>query len=124
MAASFDIYGNTQRDRYGLAGNPWAGIIDVPRGKEYLYKQMPPPGGFTAKNPAVCFSNTGHEVEVSYERGKKKLKRIRLKKDEERKVTKEEALEDTKKMFKYLKQYNKAADLAWEQRELAAYDSG
>lgn len=119
---SYDIYGP---DRAGLSTNPWAAIIDVPRGKEYLYSQMQPPGGYTAKNPATAFnSKTGHEVEISFVRGKKKLKRVRLKKDEKRKITKDESLTNPKMMFKYLKQYNKMKDLEWENKELARYDSG
>lgn len=123
-----EIYGYS-RDRLGLGvggmgGLAWSNIIAVPRGQEHLYKSMPAPGGKNVKNPAVCFNgNTGHEVEVCFERGKKKLKRVRLKKDEKREITKEEALESEKKMFKYLKQYSQKKDLEWESRELAAYDS-
>jgi len=94
-------------DRLGLNGqmSGWQGIIDVPRGHEYLYKQMAPMGGYGANNPHLCFNEkSGHEVELTVVRGKKKLKRVRKKKDEERKVTKDEALENPKKMFKYLKQ--------------------
>lgn len=120
-----EIYGSS-RDRLGISGGggglAWSRVIDVPRGKEYLYHQMPAPGGRNAKNPAVCYNNHGQEVEVTFERGKKKLKRIRLKKDEARKITKDEALESTKKMFKYLKQYSKQKDLEWENAELEQYD--
>ncbi len=124
---SIEIYG-AARDRLGLAtgglgGLAWANVIDVPRGKEYLYKQMPAPGGRNAKNPAICYNGSGHEVEVSFVRGKKQLKRVRLKKDEQRKITKEESLESTKKMFKYLKQYSQQKDLEWENAELATYDN-
>jgi len=111
-------------DTAGLATNPWASFIDVPRGKEHLYGKMPAMGGWGAKNPAVVHhEKTGHEVEISFVRGKKKLKRVRLKKDEERKLTKDEALENPKKMFKYLKQYNKSKDIEWEEKELQDYDS-
>jgi predicted DNA-binding antitoxin AbrB/MazE fold protein len=126
---SIEIYGSA-RDRLGLGqslmggGAAWSGVIDVPRNKTHLYAAMPPPGGRSAKNPAVCINDlTGHEVEVSFVRGKKKLKRVRLKEDEKRKITKDEALENPKKMFKYLKQYNKEQDMEWEAQELAAYDS-
>lgn len=122
---SIEIYGSA-RDRLGLGsglgGLAWAGVIDVPRGKEHLYKQMPAPGGRSVKHPARCFDGNGHEVEICFQRGKKKLKRVRLKKDEKRKVTKDEALESNQKMFKYLKQYSKQKDMEWEEAELKEYD--
>jgi len=130
FAPSIDIYGSgtvsgifgrsNPHRRSGLSSNPWETIIDVPQGKEYIYKRM---GTATPTTNATVFNErTGHEVEISYVKGKKKLKRIRFKKDEERKLTKDEALESVKNMFKYLKQYNKLQDIKWEEMEMATYD--
>ena len=119
---TISIYGET----YGSIGDcPWSSFIDVPRGKEYLYGQMPPMGGYTSKSPAVVTNaQTGHAVEVFYKRGKKKLKRVKLNKDEQREVELDEALETPKKMFKYFKQQNKKKDLAWEEAQLSKYSIG
>jgi len=103
-------------------GNAWRGIIGGLRGKEHLFERMPPPGGFTATNPAAVFGSSGRAVEVYYgKKGKRKIRKVGNEKDEERKVTIEEAMENQKKMFKYLKQFNKKQDEIWEAKELNAY---
>lgn len=114
---SMDIYGG---DIGGLSNCPWASFIDVPRDKQHLYAQMPAMGGWNVKNPATVLSDkTGQVVEVSFAKGKKKVKRVRLKKDEQKIVTQDEAVENPKKMMKYLKQLNLKRDMAWEEKELA-----
>lgn len=103
-------------------GNAWRGIIGGLEGREHLYDNMPPPGGFTQANPAAVFGCAGHAVEVVYgAKGKKKIRRVSTEKEEERQMSLEEALEDPNKMFKYLKQYNKRKDRAYEEAELRAY---
>lgn len=103
-------------------GNAWRGIIGGLRGKEHLYDRMPPPGGFTATNPAAVFNSAGRAVEVVYGKGgKKKIRKVSTEKEAERRMTLEEALENPDKMFKYLKQYNKRQDERWEERELNSF---
>lgn len=92
------------------------------RGKEHQYDLMPPPGGFSQSNPAAVYNSAGHAVEVVYgAKGKKKIKRVASEKEEERQMTLEEGMENPQKMFKYLKQYNKRKDRAWEENELNSY---
>jgi len=121
FSQSVDIYGS---DHLGLATNPFASIIDVPRGREYLYNKMPAPGGHSVQNPGSTFNErTGHVVEISFVKGKKKLKRVRLKKDEDHQLTLDEASESVKLMFKFLKQQNKRLDLEWEEAELNKFSN-
>lgn len=107
------------------AGGPgwaWAGIIGGLQDKPHLYDRMPPPGGFTASNPAAVQSSRGRAVEVVYGKGgKKTLRKVGNPDQEERRMTLEEALENPDKMFKYLKQYNKRKDEAHEEKELNAF---
>ncbi len=105
----------------GGPGHAWRGIIAV-HGKPHLYDLMTPPGGYTAANPATVCNSVGRSVEVHFGKGGKKvIKRVGKAKDEERKMSPEEAMEDPKKMFKYLKQKNKRDDIKWEEKELAKY---
>jgi hypothetical protein len=108
-----------------LSSNPWASIIDVPRGKEHVYNQMPAMGGYTATAPATVMDSTGsHEVEIYFKAGKKRLRKVPKPKDEKKRVTRDEAMESPDKMFLYLKQFNKKEDQKWEEAELKAYDDG
>lgn len=85
---------------------------------------MPAPGGYSVQSPGSCINDrTGHLVEISYVKGKKKLKRVRLKKDEEHKLSLDEAAENPKLMFKFLKQQNKKLDLEWEEAELNKFSN-
>jgi hypothetical protein len=105
-----------------LGANPWASIIDVPRGKEHLYRNMPIMGGKSSIHPGTVYDPaTGHDVEIYYKHGKKLLKRVKHSATEKKKVTREEATETPDKMFEFLKQYNKAADKKYEEEELKAY---
>lgn len=106
----------------GGPGNAWRGIIGGLQGKEHLYDRMPPPGGFTITTPATVHSSAGRAVEVVYGKGgKKKIRKVSSFKEEERRMTMEEALENPDKMFKYLKQYNKRKDEKWEEKELNSF---
>lgn len=105
-----------------LQRNPWAAIIDVPKGQEHLYAKMPALGGYTLTAPAtVMDTSLNQEVQVSFKAGKKIIKRIRKKNYEMRKLTEDEALENPKNMFIFLKQYNEEADKKYEEAELQAY---
>jgi len=105
-----------------LASNPWASIIDVPRGKEHLYSKMPAMGGLAATNPGTVYNpHDGDQYELYFKNGKKQLKRVKTNKKEERPVTRDEALQNPKLMFKYLKQFNKKMDKKHEAEELDAY---
>ena len=98
------------------------GILGGARGNESIYDDLPPPGGFTAAHPACVYNNSGVTVEVRFGKGGKKIiKKVKTNKNEERRITKEEAMDNPDKMFKYLKQFNKREDEAWEKKELAAY---
>lgn len=106
----------------GGPGNAWRGIIGGLEGREHLYDRMPPPGGYTVAAPAAVHNSAGRAVQVVYGAGgKKKIKKVAAYKEEERRITLEEALENPDKMFKYLKQYNKRKDEAWEEKELASF---
>lgn len=104
------------------AGNSWRGIIGGLRGREHLYDNMPPPGGFTATSPAAVSNSAGHSVTVVYGKGGKKIiKKVSSAQQEEKKITIEEAMESPDKMFKYLKRYNKREDKKFEEKELNAF---
>ena len=104
------------------AGNAWRGIIGGLRGREHLYDNMPPPGGFTAQTPAAVHNSAGHAVTVIYGKGGKKIiKKVGKAQQEEKKITIEEAMESPEKMFKYLKKFNKREDKKHEEKELNAY---
>lgn len=107
----------------GGPGNAWRGIIGGLKGREHLYDRMPPPGGFTITTPATVHNSAGRAVEVVYGKGgKKKIRKVASSfKEEERRMTFEEAMENPQKMFKYLKQYNKRKDEIWEEKELASF---
>jgi hypothetical protein len=105
----------------------WRGIIAVPRGKEHLYDLMPPPGGWTQANPAVVYTEgtartPGAPVKIFVTKGGKKvIKKLRNPEEKEREISLEEGMEDTNKMFKYLKQYNRRKDNAWNENEKVKY---
>ncbi len=104
--------------------NPWAAIIDVPKGQEHLYARMPAMGGYTVSQPATLIdSRTNKEVTIAFKNGKKVIKQVKKDNYKERKLTEEEALENPKNMFIFLKQYNEAADKKYEEAELQAYRS-
>lgn len=106
----------------GGPGHAWRGIIGGLAERPHIFDRMPPPGGFTATNPAVVHNSAGRAVEVVYGKGgKKKIRKVGNPKEEERRMTLEEALENPDKMFKYLKQYNKRKDEAWEEKELNSF---
>lgn len=69
-------------------------------------------------------SSGTHDVEIYFHKGKKRIRRIKKPKDEKKKLTRDEALENPDKMFLYLKQFNKAEDKKWEELELKMYDDG
>lgn len=106
--------------------NPWSAIIDVPKGrKNEIYNNMPPLGGFTSHAPARTFdSSTGKEVEIFFENGKKKIRRLKTPTSEKRQLSRDEALDNPDKMWLYLKQYNKRTDEKWEEELLIALDDG
>lgn len=86
------------------------------------FANMPPPGGFTQSKPAAVFGTNGAAVEVFYGKGgKRKIRKIKRPKEDEKKITLEEAMETPEKMFKYLKQFNRRQDKIHEEKELAAY---
>lgn len=104
--------------------NPWSQIIDVPRGKEHLYAQMGPPSHAFVPPPGVMHPDGTHEVEVVFKKGKKVIRKIKQDPKADRTITRDEAIENPKEMYLFLKQYNKKEDEKWEAAELAAYDDG
>lgn len=100
--------------------NGWRGIIaGVPPNSE-LWGRMPPPGGLSQANPMVIATESGALAKLSYNRrGKKVIKKIPKQLTKE--ISQEEALENREKLFKYLKQYNKKKDEAWENSQIASY---
>lgn len=73
-------------------------------------------GGYNRKNPFYIYNHRGQKVQLYYEGGKKKLKRVPLPKDEEKVIKKEEALEKPKLLFKYLKQQNRYYDEEYKEK--------
>lgn len=106
-----------------LAAGPGAGWIGIIGGIPYeKFRDLPAPGGFTQSSPAAVYGTNGAAVEVFYGKGgKRKIRKIKKPKEEEHKISLEEAMETPEKMFKYLKQYNKRQDKIYEEKELNAY---
>lgn len=73
-------------------------------------------GGYNKKNPFYIYNHRGEKVQLYYEGGKKKLKRVPLPKQDEKVIKKEEALQDPKILFKYLKQQNRYYDDEFKER--------
>jgi hypothetical protein len=103
--------------------HPLVGVMGVRTGRNGrdMKKQLSSVGGYSEASPASVLNAKGERVEIHFKAGKKVLKRVKLTGDEEKKITKDEAMENPKLMFKFLKQQNKKKDEKWEEEQLAMH---
>ncbi len=103
--------------------HPLIGVIGTRTGRNGrdMKKQLTSVGGYSAASPASVQNSKGERVEIHFKGGKKILKRVKVEGAEEKKVTKDESMENPKNMFKYLKQQNKRKDEQWEESQLAMH---